>query len=100
MRIGEEGRRLRKVVEDLLWLARSDGRIPDRVSGHACDLGEVVGRSAERFRAVCERQDITLEVDGPARARPPSSARRTRTPTVSPACWSTTPVGTPAPAAG
>jgi len=71
VRIGEEGRRLRKVVEDLLWLARSDGRIPDRVSGHACDLGEVVGRCAERFRAVCERQDITLEVDGPG-AGPPA----------------------------
>jgi signal transduction histidine kinase len=62
-RIAGEGRRLRRVVEDLLWLARSDGLLPERARGTTCDLGAVVTGCAERFRAVSEARGVALDVD-------------------------------------
>jgi signal transduction histidine kinase len=61
-RIAAEGRRLRRVVDDLLWLARSDGVVPEGRGATACDLDAVAAGCAERFRAVSEARGVTLEV--------------------------------------
>ncbi len=61
-RIAGEGRRLRQVVDDLLWLARNDGSAPDRDPGAACDLGTVATDCAARFLAVSEARGLTLDV--------------------------------------
>ena len=50
-RIGSESHRLRAIVDDLLWLARADGRAPDpdRI-GHV-DVSAAVATAAARFQA-------------------------------------------------
>lgn len=59
-RIGEEGRRLRHVVDDLLWLARADNAASkDRDVAHA-DVRAVVGGCVDRFQVVSERRQVTL----------------------------------------
>lgn len=50
-RIDGETDRLRKIVEDLLWLARFDSA-PPQPGDEPLDLGTLAGRCAERFRAL------------------------------------------------
>jgi signal transduction histidine kinase len=61
-RIAAEGRRLRRVVDDLLWLARNDAGPSEHRGQHVCQLDVVVGRCAERFRAVSEARGTALVV--------------------------------------
>ncbi len=58
-RIGGEGRRLRRIVDDLLWLARTDAE-GDRGGRAAVEVEAVAGACTERFRAVSERRGVAL----------------------------------------
>jgi signal transduction histidine kinase len=58
-RIGGEGHRLRRIVEDLLWLARSDGE-RQRNAQEIVDLGAIASTCCERFRAVAETVQLRL----------------------------------------
>jgi signal transduction histidine kinase len=59
--IGLESLRLRRIVEDLLWLARFDSEPPP--PGHEpVDVAAVTAACADRFAAVAERDGITLLV--------------------------------------
>jgi signal transduction histidine kinase len=58
-RIGGEGQRLQRIVEDLLWLARSDGeRTPH--SDEFIDLGAIAFTCSERFQPVAETSQLRL----------------------------------------
>jgi signal transduction histidine kinase len=66
--ISKESGRLRRLVDDLLWLARFDA-LPSRPRAEVVDLGEMAADAVERFRAPAEkrRQRLVLEA---ARAAP------------------------------
>jgi signal transduction histidine kinase len=59
-RVGRESRRLRRIVEDLLWLARADDEQspPDAVD--LTDVGEVVESCVERFGALAAAHAVDL----------------------------------------
>jgi signal transduction histidine kinase len=59
-RIGSESGRLRSIVEDLLWLARADGQLPERQRSETVDVGSVALACAERFQAVADASSISL----------------------------------------
>jgi signal transduction histidine kinase len=64
-RVGDEGRRLHRIVEDLLWLARSDeARVAPEASA-TCDLAEVAAAAESRFESVASRIGISLELVRP-----------------------------------
>ena len=66
-RISSESGRLRSIVDDLLWLARADGDVPDSRTEECVDL-TVVGESCvERFKAVADAASITLVRGGDPR---------------------------------
>jgi signal transduction histidine kinase len=58
-RIAGEGARLRRIVEDLLWLARFESE-PSRPESGAVDVGEVATDSVTRFRNVADQRGIRL----------------------------------------
>ena len=58
-RIGGEGQRLQRIVEDLLWLARSDGE-REAHSDEIVDLGAIAFTCSERFQAVAEASHVRL----------------------------------------
>ncbi len=64
-RVGGEGRRLRRIIEDLLWLARFDSE-PASPKIAAVDVGAVAQSGAERFDAVARARGISLSVLCPA----------------------------------
>jgi signal transduction histidine kinase len=68
-RIESESARLRKIVEDLLWLARFDST-PPQPGDEPLDLATIAGQCAERFRALgASRQfDVQLVTTGSAPA--------------------------------
>ena len=59
--VGVESKRMRRLVDDLLWLARFDstGTTP---SSEAVDLGVLAAQAATRFEAVAESHEQTLRV--------------------------------------
>ena len=59
--VGVESKRMRRLVDDLLWLARFDSteRAP---TSEATDLGVLALQAAERFEAVAEARGISLRV--------------------------------------
>jgi signal transduction histidine kinase len=59
--VARESRRLQRIVEDLLWLARTDAAPPPPAPAPA-DLVRTVDGCAERFRAVAESRGIGLSV--------------------------------------
>jgi len=60
-RVSDEGRRLHRIVEDLLWLARSDeARLAPNVS-ESCELGDVVAAAQGRFETLASRNGVSLE---------------------------------------
>ena len=61
-RIAGESRRLRRIVEDLLWLARADSGAEVHDTGEVADLGAVVSSCVERFEAVATRDGVALEL--------------------------------------
>jgi signal transduction histidine kinase len=58
-RIHEETRHLRRLVDDLLWLARFDSAPapPDAVP---LDVGALATTTSERFRAICDQRGMRL----------------------------------------
>ncbi|MGO9912049.1 MAG: sensor histidine kinase, partial [Acidimicrobiales bacterium] len=60
-RVGRESQRLRRIVEDLLWLARVDAE-PAQPSRESIDLREVARSSVERFTAVAGSSNQQLEL--------------------------------------
>ncbi|MHB1775278.1 MAG: sensor histidine kinase [Acidimicrobiales bacterium] len=58
-RVARESQRLKRIVEDLLWLARFDAEPPPPPSIPA-DLSAVAEACAERFRAVAQARQIRL----------------------------------------
>jgi signal transduction histidine kinase len=60
-RVGSESRRIRRLVDDLLWLARVDTP-QGRPAAEPVELGVIVHQAAERFAAVAESRGITLQV--------------------------------------
>ena len=59
-RISGESRRLRSIVDDLLWLARVEEEGPSGGELTAVDLAAVVRTTEERFALVAGRHGITL----------------------------------------
>jgi signal transduction histidine kinase len=60
-RVGSESKRIRRLVDDLLWLARVD-TLEGRPAAEPVEVGVVVRQAAERFAAVAESRGITLQV--------------------------------------
>ena len=61
-RISDESRRLRTIVEDLLWLARFEGQ-PAAPPSKVLDLHDVGQTAVERFRAVAGGRSISLHLE-------------------------------------
>ena len=57
--IAGESKRLRHIVEDLLWLARRDS-LPEAPPTEAVDVGSLVEVCAERFGAIAAGRGITI----------------------------------------
>jgi signal transduction histidine kinase len=68
-RIEGESHRLRRIVEDLLWLARFDSA-PPQPGEEPIDLATIAAAGADRFRALAAAQDFEIQVEtggrGPA----------------------------------
>ena len=60
-RVHAESLHLRRIVDDMLWLARFDAA-PAPPDAMPVDLGTLAATAAERFRAVCERRDLQLTI--------------------------------------
>ena len=60
-RVGSESGRIRRLVDDLLWLARVDTP-QGRPAAEPVEIGVLVQQAAERFAAVAESRGITLQV--------------------------------------
>ncbi|HVA07407.1 MAG TPA: HAMP domain-containing sensor histidine kinase [Acidimicrobiales bacterium] len=60
-RVKRESERLRRIVEDLLWLARFDSQ-PPPPGDEPVDLSVIAATCADRFDAVARQQGITLSV--------------------------------------
>ncbi len=61
-RIQGEGKRLRRIVEDLLWLARFDSQ-PPPPGDEPLDVATIAGTCADRFRVLAQSRSITIEAD-------------------------------------
>ncbi len=60
-RVGGESKRIRRLVEDLLWLARADStNIEERAE--PVDVGVIARQATERFAAVAEARGVQLAV--------------------------------------
>ena len=64
LRIGDESQRLRRIVEDLLWLARFDSQ-PPPPGDEPLDLCTIAGQCADRFAAVAHSQSLGISVTVP-----------------------------------
>jgi len=64
-RVGNETKRMRKLVEDLLWLARAD-TAEESPESEPVDLGTLARQTVDRFSAVSEARgvDLTITVAG------------------------------------
>lgn len=63
VRVEAETRRLRGLVDDMLWLARLDSSAAAAQPAEPIDLGVLAGQAADRFKAVAESRGQHLEVD-------------------------------------
>ena len=63
-RVDAESKRMRRLLEDMLWLARFDAtqRSGDR---EPVDLGTLAAQTADRFAAIAETRTLTLRVSAP-----------------------------------
>jgi signal transduction histidine kinase len=61
-KVESEADRMRRIVDDLLWLARFQVE-PQRHDGVPVDITTLAAVGVERFKAVAERRSITLEAD-------------------------------------
>jgi two-component system sensor histidine kinase CiaH len=60
-RVGSESGRIRRLVDDLLWLARVDTP-QGRPAAEPVEVGVLLQQAAERFAAVAENRGITMQV--------------------------------------
>ncbi len=61
-RVGRESTRLRRIVEDLLWLARADSQSAADDAAGTTDVAEVAESCAERFGALASTRGVALSV--------------------------------------
>ena len=61
-RVGRESARLRRIVEDLLWLARADSEAVRADAAGSADVAEVTESCVERFGALAATHEVTLSV--------------------------------------
>ena len=61
LRVGSESGRIRRLVDDLLWLARVDTP-QGRPAAEPVEVGVIVGQAAERFGGIAEDRGISLRV--------------------------------------
>lgn len=73
-RLDGEGRRLRQIVGDLLWLARADGQDGGNTGEQAADVAALAAASEERFRPVAASTGVALQLDVVATAAAPVRA--------------------------
>jgi len=66
-RVDAEARRMRRMLEDLLWLARFDAAAPPPPAD-PLDLATLARQTADRFAAVAEARSLRLTVDTGAAA--------------------------------
>lgn len=62
-RIAGEGLRLRKIVDDLLWLARMDDERVNLEQGADVDIAAIAVSSVERFQPLAATRRMSLHVD-------------------------------------
>src|SRR6185437_1486709 len=62
-RVDSEGRRLRQIVGDLLWLARADGDGHRGSDAEDTDVAALATMSVERFRSVAATNQVSLHLD-------------------------------------
>ena len=60
-RVDGESKRIRRIVEDMLWLARFDAT-RSRPPAEPVDLGLLAAQTADRFHAVAEARHLRLDV--------------------------------------
>ena len=63
-RIDEESSRMRRIVEDLLWLARFDSE-PAPPAPAPVDLATVITVAAQRFGAIATARHLSIDVQSP-----------------------------------
>jgi signal transduction histidine kinase len=63
-RVDRESQRMRRLLDDLLWLARFDAA-RDAHEAEQVDVGVLAAGAADRFRSVAEARGIALVVDVP-----------------------------------
>jgi signal transduction histidine kinase len=61
-RVSQEGRRLRAIVDDLLWLARFEHE-PSMPARKLLDLRGIAVTAQERFEAVASQKGLSLDLD-------------------------------------
>lgn len=61
-RIGNESQRIRRLVDDLLWLARVDS-VDTREQDEPVEVGVLAAGAVERFAAVAEARKLSLTVN-------------------------------------
>lgn len=59
-RVGDEGHRLQKIVEDLLWLARSDEVLKAPIATERADVAVIAHSSTQRFEGLALAHGIEL----------------------------------------
>jgi signal transduction histidine kinase len=62
-RVGHESSRLRRIVEDLLWLARADDQAVASQPAEVTDLAEVAEACGQRFQALAASSRVELAVE-------------------------------------
>ena len=60
-KVDRESKRMRRLLEDMLWLARFDAAQPPAATG-PIDLGVLANQAADRFTAVAETRHLALAV--------------------------------------
>ncbi len=64
-RIDDETKRMRRLLDDMLWLARFDAARPP-AGAEPVDLGVLAAQTADRFAAIAETRGLALSVHVPA----------------------------------
>jgi signal transduction histidine kinase len=59
-RVKSESTRLKKIVEDLLWLARSDEKQREVTSLETVDLASITAQNCSRFQTLAASHDVSL----------------------------------------
>jgi signal transduction histidine kinase len=62
-RVDAESKRMRRLIEDMLWLARFDATTA-APNAEPVDLGILAGQAADRFGVIAEARRLHLEVGG------------------------------------